>query len=121
MRIVVDMNLSPRWAVHLAALGHDAVHWSDVGNPSAADVEVLDWACAQGRAVLTHDLDFTDILAQTRASAPSVLQVRFVEPTPGSSSLLIGWAIDRHGAELARGAIVSIDRSGIRVRALPIR
>ena len=41
MRIVVDMNLSPRWAVRLAELGHEAVHWRAVGDPRATDAAVM--------------------------------------------------------------------------------
>ena len=35
MRFLVDMNLSPRWVDFLAAAGHEAAHWSDVGAPDA--------------------------------------------------------------------------------------
>lgn len=31
MKLLIDMNLSPKWAGFLAAAGHDAVHWSSVG------------------------------------------------------------------------------------------
>jgi predicted nuclease of predicted toxin-antitoxin system len=58
MKFLVDMNLSPRWCFVLSAEGWDSVHWSNVGNPSAPDHEVMQWALADGRVVLTHDLDF---------------------------------------------------------------
>jgi predicted nuclease of predicted toxin-antitoxin system len=32
MKLVVDMNLPPRWVAFLAANGIEAVHWSDVGD-----------------------------------------------------------------------------------------
>ncbi|MFN3688305.1 hypothetical protein [Salinarimonas sp.] len=35
------MNLSPAWAEHLAASGHDAVHWSRVGYTARARLRVL--------------------------------------------------------------------------------
>lgn len=120
MRIVVDMNLSPRWAVHLRALGHEASHWSEVGDHRAPDSEVLAWASVRGHAVLTHDLDFADLLARTQARAPSVVQLRCIQPRPGSLALLLGWAMDRHAEELRSGAVLSIDRRGTRVRMLPL-
>lgn len=53
MRLVIDMNLSPAWAEHLAASGHDAVHWSRVGSANAADAEVMDWAARNGHVLST--------------------------------------------------------------------
>jgi hypothetical protein len=33
MRLLVDMNLTPRWVQSLADAGHEATHWSAVGAP----------------------------------------------------------------------------------------
>jgi predicted nuclease of predicted toxin-antitoxin system len=41
IKIVVDMNLPPRWVPVLKAEGYDAVHWSTIGSPGAADSEIL--------------------------------------------------------------------------------
>jgi predicted nuclease of predicted toxin-antitoxin system len=41
MKLLIDMNLSPKWAGFLAAAGHDAVHWSSVGAGNAPDTEVM--------------------------------------------------------------------------------
>jgi predicted nuclease of predicted toxin-antitoxin system len=37
MKILLDMNLSPDWATVLVKAGHDAVHWSTIGDPGASD------------------------------------------------------------------------------------
>ncbi len=74
--IVVDWNLSPDWVPVLRANGWAAVHWSDIGDPRAADREIMDWASANRHVVFTHDLDFGTALALTHASGPSVIQVR---------------------------------------------
>jgi len=68
MRIVIDMNLSPDWCATLAAAGHEAVHWSQVGDPRAPDVTIMAWARDNNRIVLTHDLDFGALLAITSAA-----------------------------------------------------
>lgn len=41
MKILVDMNLSPRWAAELRSLGFESTHWSMVGKAAAPDEEVL--------------------------------------------------------------------------------
>ena len=63
MRFLVDMNLSPRWVDFLAAAGHEAVHWIDVGEPNAPDRVILEHAHRSGQVILTQDLDFGTLLA----------------------------------------------------------
>jgi predicted nuclease of predicted toxin-antitoxin system len=52
------------------------VHWSNVGDPRASDAVIMKWSLEHGSYVLTHDLDFTAILALAGAAGPSVIQVR---------------------------------------------
>lgn len=88
-RLLVDMNLSCEWIPLLRAAGHEAVHWSEVGDPWAPDVLLMQWASVRGYAVLTHDLDFGTMLALSGADGPSVVQVRSLNVLPetiGSSS-----------------------------------
>ncbi|MGA2716797.1 MAG: DUF5615 family PIN-like protein [Bryobacteraceae bacterium] len=58
MKFPIDMNLSPLWVSFLAGHGFEAIHWSTVGRPGAADSEIVDFAAANGWIVFTHDLDF---------------------------------------------------------------
>ncbi len=67
MKLLVDMNLSPRWTLLLAGNGFDASHWSAVGAPDAPDAEIMAFARSGDHVVLTHDLDFGAILAATGA------------------------------------------------------
>lgn len=120
MKLVVDMNLSPEWVTVLAAAGHDAVHWSAVGNPRATDAEIMAWARRQGRSVFTHDLDFGTILALTQAAGPSVVQVRSQDITPTVISTMVLNALRRFENELTKGAIVVLDEARHRVRLLPL-
>jgi len=95
MKFLIDMNLSPRWCAILHAEGWDSVHWSQVGVATAPDHEVMQWALADERIVLTHDLDYGAMLAATQATGPSVVQVRTQDVRPQSlAPLLI--AILRH-------------------------
>ena len=73
MKLLVDMNLSPDWVPLLAAYGWSAVHWSSVGPGNAPDNEYLEWARQTQHAVITQDLDFSQILFETRAKGPSVI------------------------------------------------
>ena len=65
MKVLVDMNLSPGWASFLADVGFEAVHWSMVGPGNAPDSVLMQWAAERDYVVLTADLDFGAILADT--------------------------------------------------------
>jgi len=41
MKLLVDMNLSPRWVNYLRQFNFAAEHWSNVGAHSAPDHEIL--------------------------------------------------------------------------------
>ena len=58
MRLLVDMNLTPRWVQALEDSGYEAVHWSSVGDPEASDSRICSWSRDRGHIVITNDLDF---------------------------------------------------------------
>ena len=76
------MNLSPDWCQALSQFGIESIHWSNVGEPTAPDKILMEWAKSNGYFVFTHDLDFGSILAATQADAPSVVQVRVQDTFP---------------------------------------
>jgi predicted nuclease of predicted toxin-antitoxin system len=121
IKIIVDMNLPPRWVPGLKAEGWDAVHWSSVGSPGAADSEILGYAKDSGYAVLTHDLDFGAILAATGGNAPSVIQVRTQDVFPEAIGLLVCAAVKQFKEEIEKGVLISVDENRSRARLLPLR
>jgi predicted nuclease of predicted toxin-antitoxin system len=67
MRLLIDMNLAPRWVQTLVAAGHDAVHWSTRDRLSAPDATICKHARDHDFVLITNDLDFPRILAHTLA------------------------------------------------------
>ena len=55
MRFLLDQNLSPDIAGHLAALGHDAIHVRDRGLKEAPDEQVM---VVQGCLIARASCDF---------------------------------------------------------------
>ena len=115
------MNLSPLWTTALGDQGFEAIHWSRVGDPGAPDHELMQWARAHGHIVFTHDLDFSRMLALTRAEGPSVLQLRSQAVLPDAAGPLVFAAVRQHEALLEKGALVVVDATTARARVLPIR
>jgi predicted nuclease of predicted toxin-antitoxin system len=85
MKLLLDMNLSPAWVPYLTACGWQTKHWYSIGSADAPDAEIMWWAKEQGYCVITHDLDFSAILAATRADGPSVSQIRAQNLSYGDS------------------------------------
>lgn len=121
MKILIDMNLSPDWREILAKHGWEAVHWSSVGKPTVSDKTILQYARDNGYVVLTHDLDFSAILAATGAKAPSVIQVRTQDVLSEHFQNLMINALRQFESVLASGALVVIDESRSRARVLPLK
>ncbi len=121
MRILIDMNLSPEWGLVLARSGWDALHWTDVGDPSAPDAEIMRWARTAGCIVFTHDLDFGALLAATGATGPSVVQMRCEDVRPASMADVVIAALRIHEPALVSGALVTIDPRRMRVTLLPLK
>lgn len=63
LKLLLDMNLSPRWVPVLQQHGWQAVHWASIGDSRATDREIMDWTAAHKFVVFTHDLGFGTMLA----------------------------------------------------------
>jgi predicted nuclease of predicted toxin-antitoxin system len=121
MKVLLDMNLSPEWVGFLANAGIDAVHWSAIGLPNATDVEIMSVAGTHGFVVISHDLDFSAILASTRGEKPSVVQIRGEDLRIQTIGSAVVGALRQMAPELEAGALLSVDLNRTRMRLLPLR
>jgi predicted nuclease of predicted toxin-antitoxin system len=121
MKLVVDMNLSPRWIDLLNDAGIEAVHWSKIGRPNAPDSEIMTYARANDCIVLTHDLDFSAILAATQGARPSVVQIRAEDVSVNAIGKQVVAALWQMEAELAEGALLTVDPNRTRLKLLPLQ
>ena len=121
MRLLIDMNLSPRWVGVLTGAGIEAAHWSTLGANNAPDSEIMAYAAAHGYVVLTHDLDFGSILAATHGEKPSVVQIRATDVSPDVIGRQVIIALGQMAAELEEGALLTVDPNRTRLRVLPLR
>lgn len=121
MKLLVDMNLSPRWVDTLATAGIEAAHWSTLGAANAPDALIMAYARAHDFVVLTHDLDFSAILAATHGEKPSVVQIRAEDVSPDVIGRQVLDALRQMAAELEEGALLTIDPNRTRLRVLPLQ
>ena len=115
------MNLSPSWVERLARHGFESVHWSTIGAATAPDIEIMTWATQHKCVLITNDLDFSAILAASGGASSSVVQIRTQDLLSDRVVSIVANALDAHREDVERGALLSIDEAGTRVRLLPLR
>lgn len=121
MQLLLDMGVSRLLIPRLIALGYPSVHLVDEGLSRLPDAEILEKARAEGRVVITHDLDFAELTAASRERLPSVILLRLRNMRPEMVLLHLQKALARCAAALEAGAIVSVSENLLRVRELPVR
>jgi predicted nuclease of predicted toxin-antitoxin system len=121
MKLLIDMNLSPRWVDFLSGMGIEAVHWSSIGASNAPDKQIMAFAREYEYVVLTHDLDFGAILAATQGEKPSVVQLRADNISPSVAGSQVVAALQQMATELDQGALITVDTHKTRLRVLPLR
>lgn len=121
MRFLADMGISPITVQFLVSLGYDAIRLSEQGLHRMTDPDILEKARDEGRILLTHDLDFGDILAASGDQSPSVIIFRLRSMRPDSVNMYLTRVIYEFGDSLDDGAIISVTEGRIRCRQLPIQ
>ena len=70
MRFLADMGISPKTVEFLRAEGHEAIHLYEQGLHRLADPAILTKARQEQWVLLTHDLDFGELVAASGARLP---------------------------------------------------
>ena len=73
------------------------------------------------RILLTHDLDFGELVAASGAKLPSVIIFRLRNMRPEQVNRYLQGIITQHQAAIEEGAIISVIKGHIRVRVLPVK
>lgn len=121
MKFLVDNALSPKLAALLQAAGHDAVHVLSLGMEASSDHDIIKFAAAEERVVITADADFSRILAMGSLTRPSLLLLR--GPLARRSGPLADLILKRlpvFEASLEQGCIALLTPDRLRIRELPI-
>jgi predicted nuclease of predicted toxin-antitoxin system len=120
MKLLLDMNISPVWREFFTDAGYLTEHWVTLGKPDAPDAEILTYAKTNQYVVVTFDLDFTDLLAASGASTPSVVILRTRSLRAEKLHVRLLDIIKQCQKDLENGAVVIVEDAKARVRTLPI-
>jgi len=120
MRFLADMGISMRTVTWLRSSGHNAVHLTEENLQRSDDEVVLAKARAEGRILLTMDLDFGYLLAVSREQVPSVILFRLDNESSEVVNERLAKVLRARESDLEAGAIISVSEKVIRVRRLPL-
>ena len=104
----------------LQGLEQDVVHLNEQGLDRMADFDILEKSLCEKRILLTHDLDFGELIARSRARLPSIIIFRLRNMSPEKVNLYLHEVITKHPDALQQGVIISVTEGQIRIRLLPI-
>ena len=121
MKFLADMGISPRIVEELRQNGHEAVHLAEQGLNRMADGDILEKARRENRVLLTHDLDFGELLAASGGELPSVIVFRLKDMRSPNISRHLKSILNQQSEALDKGAILSVTEQKVRIRVLPIK
>ena len=120
MNFLADMGISRLVVEELRRNGHDAVHLAERGFQKMADSDILTKAREENRILLTHDLDFGELLAASGGALPSVVIFRLKDMRAANVSKHLSSIIKQQSESLRKGAVLSVTEQKVRIRSLPI-
>ena len=120
MKFLADMPISPKTVTHLRSIGHDIYRISEKGLPRAKDREIVDIAIKEERTIMTMDLDFAAIIAQSKKSFPSAIIFRLSDESHEIINPLLEKILPEIENDILKGAIVMVEDDRVRIRNLPI-
>ena len=121
MRIIADVHICPVTVQHLNSLGHDVIRSGDVLPEEAPDLEIIERAVATNRVILTEDLDFSDIIALSGVTRPSLITLRLTDARAGNVNRILVVALPGLESLVAAGILATVEDERVRVRELPVR
>lgn len=121
MNLLLNMNLPRQLGSLLSELGHDCQHVGDLGMSSSGDEEIIRYAKSNGQIILTHDLDYGDLLAFSGEQRPSVIIFRLRDVSIENLKRRFEDVWPQVNEHLSQGAVVTIADQAVRIRRLPIR
>lgn len=121
MTFFIDINIPASFADFLKKQGHEVILGAESGFHGKTDWEICEFAAKNDSIIITHDLDFGELLAVSGASKPSVIIFRVQPLTKQMIEETFQQTMVASEHDLIRGAIVVIEKNKYRLRRLPIR
>lgn len=116
IKFKIDENLPAEAAAQLVTAGHDAVTVLDQQLGGAQDSNLADVCRAEGRAILTLDLDFSDIRTYPPNEYPGIVVLRLALQDKASVLAVLRSIETALVSEPLAGKLWIVDEEQIRIR-----
>ncbi len=120
LKLIADVHISPITVTELRKAGYQISRVTEFLSARASDIEIIELAIRQESAIVTQDLDFSAIIAQSGYDRPSVVSLRVGNAKPLNIANILLAILPQIEEDLTKGTIVSVDETEFRVRKLPI-
>ena len=120
MKLLCDINVSPLIVEQLRQRGFDAVRITEFLDARSEDEAIVALAIQQTAVLVSRDQDFSQLVALSGATQPSLINVRISSVDPHRIAQLIEQVLKQAEQDLQDGAIVTIDDNAIRIHRLPV-
>lgn len=120
LKFIADIHISPLTVKALQRKGYDIIRITDKLPATSSDNEIVQLAYQEQAVIITQDLDFSAIIAQSGLKGPSVISLRVVNAKPNVVTQILSMVLPLIEADLAEGVIVSINEREYRIKKLPI-
>ena len=120
LKFIADVHISPQTVAYLRASGYQIKRVTDYLSAKASDQEIVELARREQAVVITQDLDFSALVAQSGFRQPSVISLRVENAKPTVITGILKTVLPLIEADLVSGAIISVGEMQFRVRRLPI-
>ena len=117
MKFLVDRCAGRRLALWLREAGHDVIESRQLG-PDPGDRQLLEWAVAEERILVTIDTDFGELVFAM--GAPHCGLVRLPDVPADKRIELIAYVLEHYTQELETAAIVTVRSERVRISRWPL-
>lgn len=115
------MPASPELIPWLQEKGHEAIHVKDVNLATATDSTIMAQAVDEERIVITADLDFGTLLAQSGNDTPGVILFRGGNYSEVEMRDLVARVLQTVKPDVLKHSIAVVDKRRIRITRLPLK
>lgn len=117
LRLLGNMNISPKTITALQGHGWDIVRVSDLLPVHAPDADILELARRENRVVVTQDLDFSALVALAGLNQPSLVTLRLSDSDPDRVTERLQTVLPKIEDRLQQGCAATVEDTAVRIRA----
>lgn len=116
MKFKIDENLPSEVARLLTSAGHDAETVFDEGLVGAADQNIIEVCNTEGRAIVTLDLDFSNVRAYPPKDHVGLIVLRLRQQDKPHVLNVVGQILDMLESEQLIGRLWIVEEGRVRIR-----